>query len=88
MRIFILSLFVSLFSVVFAQESTVRGFVYIKASGEPAPYIRVEIVELKVGAMTDLNGFFSIPKVPKGEYTVKVSSVQFQEITAKITTGS
>lgn len=77
--------FTILFSLGFSYaQTTVRGFVYNKANGEPAPYVHVRIVELEIGAMTDLNGFFSIPKVKKGTYTVKVQGVQFQTITKKI----
>ena len=88
MRTILFSLFLILTSsTLFAQETTVRGFVYSKASGEPEPYVRVQIVELNVGAMTDLNGFFSIPKLAKGEYTIEISSVQYQTISEKITIG-
>jgi hypothetical protein len=59
------------------STSTIRGFVYDKESGEPTPFVKVFIVQLGVGAVTDLNGFFSIPKVPVGEYTVEASSVQY-----------
>lgn len=85
--LFVFFFLFSAFSLV-AQDFTVRGFVYEKATGEPSPFTKVRIVELNVGAITDLNGFFSIPKLPKGEYTIEVTNVQFTPITQKITTGA
>jgi hypothetical protein len=67
-----------------AQNATIRGFVYDKISGEPAPFVRVFIKELSQGSVTDLNGFFSIPKVPAGTYSVEASSVQFSDQTKTI----
>jgi hypothetical protein len=82
---FILLIFSTL---LIAQETTtVRGFVVSKSSGEPAPYVHIQIVELETGAMTDMDGFFSIPKVKQGTYTIKVEAVQFVTITETITTG-
>ena len=37
-----------------------------------------------MGANTDFNGFYSIPKVKSGQYTVKVSSVEFEDFTKTI----
>jgi hypothetical protein len=67
-----------------SQDFTIRGFVYEFETGEPAPFIRVRIQELNVGAITDLNGFFSIPKLPKGDYTIEVSNIQYETITQKV----
>lgn len=85
-----LILFIAFFftctSIVLAQDFVVRGFIYEKETGEPAPFTKVRIVELNQGAITDLNGFFQIPKLPVGEFTIEISNVQFETITEKIET--
>ena len=55
-----------------AQESTgtIRGFVYDKASGEPILFTNVFLKGTTYGASTDVNGFFSISRVPAGTYTL------------------
>ena len=61
----------------------VRGKVTSQESGEPIVRATVVLVGTKLGALTDLNGTFSIANVPAGEYTVRVSYLGFatQEVT-------
>lgn len=65
------------FQFVNAQNATIRGFVFDKETGEPAPFVKIYITELSTGSVADLNGFFSIPKIPVGTYTVEATSVQY-----------
>ena len=56
-----------------AQNGTVRGFVYDEASGEPSIFTPVSLRGASDhGAQTDVNGYFSISKVPPGHYTLQV----------------
>ncbi len=61
-----------------AQQTTtgnIRGFVYVKESGEPVLFTNVVLKGTSMGIATDVNGFFSISKIPPGNYTLMVSSV-------------
>lgn len=69
----------------FAQGGTVRGFIVSGEDGNAIPFVRVFIEELKTGANTDFNGFYSIPKIPAGTYTLTASSVEFVTYEQKIT---
>lgn len=80
--LFIVLLTISNFIV---AQTTVRGFVKSDEDGNAIPFAKVFIVELKIGANTDFNGFYSIPKVPAGTYTVKFSNVEFNDYTEEIT---
>src|SRR3954464_472379 len=77
-KIFII--FSLLFSTVsFAQPSagttgTIRGFVYLKDSGEPVLFTNVYLKGTTIGNPTDVNGYFSITKVPPGTYTLMITS--------------
>lgn len=74
---------VFLFAYTFGQEHTVRGFVYDQESGEALPFEQILLIptvkEQKVlGASTDVNGFFSIPKVNVGEYLLKIEDINYK----------
>ncbi len=79
----ILILFLLMSSQLMAQ--TIKGFVYEKETGEPALFANVLLEEISIGTSTDVNGFFSFNKIEPGNYTVKVSSIGFQDYSEKIT---
>lgn len=85
----ILSLFIFLFLFLslrtFAQNGDIRGFVYEEASSEPAIYTSVYLKGTTYGTQTNLDGFFSISKVPPGEYQLFVSSIGFDSVQVPIT---
>ena len=60
----------------FSQNTgTVRGFVYLKESGEPVLFTNVVLKGTTMGIATDVNGFFSINKIPPGNYTISITSM-------------
>lgn len=65
------------------SQSTIRGFVYDKATGEPVMFANVIIKGTKTGASTDVNGFFSFSKLQAGTYTLHVLYIGYD--TASIT---
>ncbi len=54
----------------FSQNGTIRGFVYEKGTGEPIIFTNVYLKGTTVGSVTDVNGFFNISKLNKGNYTL------------------
>jgi hypothetical protein len=74
----LLFLFLCIFSAntFFAQTGTgtIRGFVYLKDSGEPMLFTNVILKGTTIGNSTDVNGYFSINKVPPGNYTIMIAS--------------
>lgn len=94
MRFLLLFFFLTFFTGLFAQNFTVRGFIYEAESGEGAAYVKVVLNKEGapedapvIGATTDLEGFFSIPKLSKGTYTLSVRSMDHEEVTDKIEVG-
>ncbi|MBS1779726.1 MAG: TonB-dependent receptor [Bacteroidetes bacterium] len=69
-----------------AQPATttgvIKGFVYDKESGEPEVFTNVFLLGTKIGAQTDVNGYFTITQVPPGHYTLFTSLIGYD--TAKI----
>ena len=77
---------ISLAPAAFAQnQSSVKGFLYDKANGEPVPFSNVYFKGTTIGVTTDLNGFFNITRIPPGTYTLLITSLEFDTISEKIT---
>ena len=59
----------------FAQSGSLKGFVYLKESGEPAIFVNVVLKGTAVGSTTDENGYYTMSNVPLGTYTLKATSI-------------
>ncbi|MGI8893391.1 MAG: TonB-dependent receptor, partial [Bacteroidia bacterium] len=77
-------LFLSVFSVL-AQSGTIRGFVYEKETGEPALFTNVYLRGTTIGSSTDVNGYFSITRIPPGNYDLIVSFIGFDSLVTPVT---
>ncbi len=69
----------------FAQNGTVRGFIYEEGTGEPVIFTNVVLQGTTKGASTDVNGYFSITQVTPGTYNVEVSYLGFKTYNQEIT---
>ncbi|MBO9674796.1 MAG: TonB-dependent receptor [Sphingobacteriaceae bacterium] len=71
-------------SLAFSQEKiTLSGTVTVKASTETVSGATIFIPEAKVSTVTNAYGFYSII-LPKGTYTIAISSVGFETIEERI----
>lgn len=84
-RWLLLTLFVVIQTAIWAQTGTIRGFVYDKETGEPIIFTNVFLKGTQIGSSTDVNGYFSISKVPPGEYALTVSALGYQETSQTVT---
>ena len=68
-----------------AQTGTVRGFVYDEATGEPSIFTPVSLRgATDHGAQTDVNGYFSISKVPPGHFTLQVVYFGYDTVSKEV----
>jgi TonB-dependent receptor len=74
--IFAAIIFVSIQS--FAQSGTVRGTITDAKNKETLIGATVKLTGTQLGAATDINGFFSIAKVPAGKYTLEITYVSYK----------
>lgn len=58
-----------------AQQGNIRGFVYQEENGEPLIFTAVYLKGTGFGVVTDVNGYYSITRVPAGDYTIMVASM-------------
>ena len=63
---------INLFTANAQNNGTVRGFVYDKATGEPVLFTNVYLKGTTLGAATDVNGYYSITKIPAGNYVIEI----------------
>jgi len=68
-----------------AQFGTIRGFVYEEESGEPVIFTNVYLAKTSLGAPTDENGFFTIARIPPGDYVLMVTYIGFDTLQIPLT---
>ena len=86
---FLLSFFLLFFTLnLFAQTGDVRGFVYDKDSGEPLVGANVLLQGTKMGLSTDIEGFYSLSRVPVGSYTMLVTFIGYDTSRVAISVGA
>ncbi len=74
--------------IAIAQTGDIRGFVYEEETSEPSIYTSVYLKGTTYGGQTNLDGFFTISKIPAGEYVLTITSVGFDTIKQPITIKS
>ncbi len=79
------SLFLIFTALGYAQNATVRGFVYIDKTGESALYSTVYLEGTTFGQNADVNGYFSISQVPPGKYVLVVAYLGYDTLKQSIT---
>ncbi|MFM2040975.1 MAG: hypothetical protein RLZZ493_1564 [Bacteroidota bacterium] len=86
--LFLFGLFACI-SFSFGQDHILRGFIYDAENGEPVPFEKVTLIPTVksisiTGAITDVNGFFSIPKLAMGTYLLRVEDLNFKNYEKEI----
>ena len=77
---FIVVLCALLFSTSLFSQGTVKGFIHSKSTGEAIMFASVSLEGTSHGVITDVSGFYSLSKVPAGEYSLVVSSIEYENI--------
>lgn len=66
------------------KEGTLRGFITDANSKEPVLFAAVYLEGTNFSTQTDVNGYYSITKIPHGTYTVVISSVETEELRKEV----
>ena len=70
-----------------SNDATISGFVYDADSGEVLIGCNVYLEDIQLGTTTNLHGFYTLPRVPPGEHSLKCSHVSY-EATSEVVTPS
>jgi len=75
-----------LFSILlqFASAFTISGTVKNVATGEPLPYTNIMVLNTDFGTASDINGYYIIPTIPTGEFTIQFMMIGFATLGEKI----
>jgi hypothetical protein len=69
----------------FGQITEIRGFVYDKQTGEPIIFTNVYLKGTTYGASTNMDGFYSMSKIPEGNYTLMCTNIGYDTFQKAIT---
>jgi hypothetical protein len=69
----------------FSQTATLRGFVYVDKTGEPALFSTVYLEGTTYGQNADVNGYFSVSHLPPGNYVLVVAYLGYDTLKQAIT---
>jgi len=83
-KLFAFLLFIFCFQQGTAQNGTIRGFVYDKATGEPVLFTTVFLKGTNFGVATDVNGYYSLTNIPIGAYRICVTTLGYDSIAQDI----
>lgn len=68
-----------------AQTGLIRGHAYDAESGEPVTFANVILQGTTIGTNSDMDGFFTLTKVPAGTYTLEVSFIGYESQMTELT---
>ena len=63
---------------------SISGFSRDKNTGEPLPYTNIIINENSIGTSSDVNGYFILPSLSPGQYTIRVMMIGYKTIEKKL----
>lgn len=82
-KIFTLFVLFVLCAGLYAQTGIIKGRI-TDSDGLVLPGANVIIESIKTGGVSDMNGFYTIVDVPKGNYQVSVSYIGFESVTENV----
>lgn len=68
----------------YAQNGSIRGSIYEKATGEPVIFCNVYLQGTTIGAASDVNGLYVITRIPPGEYTLMVTYLGYDTLSMRV----
>ena len=71
-----------------AEKAVIKGFVVDAQSGEALPGANVFIPDTYIGATTDMDGFFTLPDLKPGSYTLRVTYIGYKQKDLKVEVGA
>ena len=80
------AIFISYFAT--AQTATIRGTVSSESSGEAVLFALVYLEGTTMGVQTDVNGFYSLTKIPAGTYTLVAQQGSFAPTKIPVTVNA
>lgn len=71
----------------FLLSENISGTITDKSTGEPLPYTNIILLENDRGTSTDISGYYIIPNVSLGTYTIKIMMIGYTTLEKSIELG-
>ena len=71
-----------------SQTASIKGFIKEDATGEPVIFTSVFLKGTTFGAISDVNGYYVILKIPPGDYTLMITYMGFDSLQITISLKS
>ncbi|MBN2708547.1 MAG: carboxypeptidase regulatory-like domain-containing protein [Calditrichaceae bacterium] len=72
-----------LFGVSSAATGSIEGYVTDKNTGETLPGVNIIVETTSFGAVSDIEGYYIIPNIPEGTYTIKAEYLGYTTLRVK-----
>ena len=69
-----------LMSTGLVAQGTVKGFLKSESSGEAVMFASVTLEGTNYGVSSNVDGYYSLSRIPAGQYTLVVSSLEFETL--------
>ncbi len=73
----LLAVFVFITTVSLAQTGSIKGKIIDAKTKQPLPGANISVIDEKFGAVSDLDGYYFIEKVPENVYKLKISFIGY-----------
>ncbi|MFA5782936.1 MAG: carboxypeptidase-like regulatory domain-containing protein, partial [Bacteroidales bacterium] len=64
----------------FSQTASIKGFIKEDETGEPVIFTSVYLKGTQYGAVSDVNGYYVISKIPAGSYVLMITCLGFDSL--------
>ncbi|MBL7720253.1 MAG: carboxypeptidase-like regulatory domain-containing protein [Flavipsychrobacter sp.] len=72
----------------FAQNGSIKGFIYDNSNGEPMINTVIRLQGTKMGAVSDLNGYFTFAQLAPGSYTVMATALGYDTVLQEVSVAA
>ena len=69
-------------------HATLSGYVRDITNGEPLPFANIRIVGTPIGASTNMSGYYAIPDMPLGRFTIRFTLLGYRDLTRDLNADS
>ena len=66
--------------IVASAQGTVKGFLKSESSGEAVMFASVTLEGTTYGVSSDVEGYYSLSRIPAGQYTLVVTSLEYETV--------
>lgn len=67
------------------KTASVKGFLFDQRTSEPVIFSTIQLVGTTIGALTDINGYFTLSNIAPGNYVIRATSLNYDTLQEPLT---